>query len=137
MQLNQTEIQILIEKALCARENAYAPYSSFWVGAALLTVGGNIYMGCNIENSSYPAGICAERTAFAKAVSEGEREFCAIAIAGYKNNEEPGTFCYPCGICRQFMAEFCKPDFQVISVKSREEYEIHTLGELIPCSFSI
>lgn len=118
-----------------ARENSYCVYSGFSVGAALLTKDGKVYQGCNIENASYPAGICAERTAFVKAVSEGEREFKAIAIAGGPKGEKPDD-AYPCGICRQFMNEFVsKDDFDVVIVHGDMGYKVHKLGELLPYSF--
>lgn len=123
----------LVLSAIKARETAYAPYSEFYVGAALLCSDGTVFTGCNIENISYSATVCAERTAFFKAVSEGKREFSAIAIAGGKKGES--IFAYPCGVCRQVMAEFCKRDFKVIVVKSAEKYEIYPLSELIPKSF--
>ena len=118
-----------------ARENSYCIYSNFSVGAALLTKDGRVYKGCNIENASYPAGICAERTAFSKAISEGEREFSAIAIAGGPRGEKPND-AYPCGICRQFMNEFVKGDeFDVIVVHNDMSYSVHKLSELLPYSF--
>ncbi len=118
-----------------ARENSYCIYSNFSVGAALLTKDGRVYKGCNIENASYPAGICAERTAFSKAISEGEREFSAIAIAGGPKGEKPND-AYPCGICRQFMNEFVKGDeFDVIVVHNDMSYSVHKLSELLPYSF--
>ena len=128
--MNEKELAL---SAIKARETAYAPYSEFYVGAALLCSDGTVFTGCNIENISYSATVCAERTAFFKAVSEGKREFSAIAIAGGKKGES--IFAYPCGVCRQVMAEFCKGDFKVIVVKSAEEYEIYPLSELIPKSF--
>ncbi|MBQ2453543.1 MAG: cytidine deaminase [Lachnospiraceae bacterium] len=118
-----------------ARKNSYCIYSGFSVGAALLTADGRVYKGCNIENASYPAGICAERTAFCKAVSEGEREFTAIAIAGGPVGEAPGD-AYPCGICRQFMNEFVDGDsFEVLVVHEDMSFSTHTLAELLPHSF--
>ena len=99
----------LIRLAEAARERAYAPYSGFLVGAALLGKSGKVYLGCNVENAGYSATNCAERTAFFKAISDGEREFQAIAIVGGKRGEKPG-YCPPCGICRQVMAEFCDGD---------------------------
>ncbi len=123
----------LVLTAINAKETAYAPYSEFYVGAALLCSDGTVFTGCNIENISYSATVCAERTAFFKAVSEGKREFSAIAIAGGKKGES--IFAYPCGVCRQVMAEFCKGNFKVIVVKSAEEYEVYSLSELIPKSF--
>lgn len=125
----------LIQAALEARSMAYAPYSHFQVGAALLTADHRIYQGGNIENASYGATNCAERTAFFKAVSEGTREFKAIAIAGGREGMEPEDYCYPCGICRQVMQEFTRPDFTVYIVKSKTEYQELTLEELLPYSF--
>ena len=126
----------LIEKALDMRNYSYAPYSKFRVGAALLSKDGRIFGGCNIENAAYGPSNCAERTAFFKAVSEGVREFTAIAIVG---GPEEGIkdFCAPCGVCRQVMAEFCDKDsFLIILAKSALEYEVYTLSELFPKSFS-
>ena len=125
----------LIEKAKQAMENAYAPYSGFQVGAALKCADGSIYTGCNIENASFSPTICAERTAFAKAVSEGKRDFTAIAVCGGKGGHITGL-CTPCGVCRQVMAEFCKEDFQVILVKP-DGYEQRTLSQLLPDSFAL
>lgn len=126
----------LIERARAAAESAYAPYSGFKVGAALLTKGGKLYLGCNIESSSYSPTNCAERTAFFKAVSEGEREFDKIAIVGGKDGDF-SAYCTPCGVCRQVMSEFCSEDFTVILGKNSEEYKSFTLGELLPHSFSL
>ena len=125
----------LIEKAKQAMEKAYAPYSGFQVGAALLCADGSIYTGCNIENASFSPTICAERTAFAKAVSEGKRDFKAIAVCGGKGGVITGL-CTPCGVCRQVMAEFCKEDFQVILVKP-DGYELRKLSQLLPDSFAL
>ena len=128
-------ISELIEKAVDMRNYSYAPYSHFRVGAALLTENGNIYGGCNIENAAYGPSNCAERTAFFKAVSEGERKFTAIVIAG---GPEEGIkeYCPPCGVCRQVMAEFCNPEtFTVILAKSEDDYKVFTLKELFPLSF--
>lgn len=123
----------LIRMAREAREYAYSPYSGFRVGAALLCADGTVYTGCNIENRAYGPTNCAERTAFFKAVSEGKKEFAAIAIVGGK---EETVWCYPCGVCRQVMAEFCKPDsFRIICAKSEEEYKVYTLEELLPEMF--
>lgn len=119
----------LIEKAVEAAKNAYAPYSMYHVGAALLTKSGKIFTGCNVENASYGATNCAERTAFFKAVSEGFREFEAIAIVSFSD------YAYPCGICRQVMQEFCDGDFRIIVAKSEEDYKEYTLGELLPFGF--
>ncbi len=124
----------LIRAAVKARGFSYSPYSGFMVGAALLARSGKAYTGCNVENAALGPGDCAERTAFVKAVSEGEREFSAIAVAGWPRGGEPG-FAYPCGVCRQIMAEFCGPDFIILTAKSPEEYETYTLGELLPHGF--
>ena len=124
----------LMRTALRAREMAYAPYSGFYVGAALLTADGKVYTGCNIENASYSPTNCAERTAFFKAVSEGERNFAAIAIVGGRK-DTPGGFCAPCGVCRQVMAEFCDADFRVI-LGDANQVQAFTLAELLPASFS-
>lgn len=125
----------LARLALQAREKSYCPYSEFAVGAALLCGDGTVYQGCNIECASSSPTNCAERTAFFKAVSEGKRSFSAIAIAGGRAGEEPSDFCAPCGVCRQVMAEFCGRDFRVLFVKSGEEMETHTFGELLPFAF--
>lgn len=128
-------IQELIQSALAAREQAYAPYSHFAVGAALLTENGKIYTGCNIENAAFGPGNCAERTAFFKAVSEGERTFLAIAIVGGDCSEAPQKIVYPCGVCRQVMVEFCRPEFKIYCAKSETEYETYGLKDLMPHSF--
>lgn len=124
----------LIERAKEAMQNSYAPYSHFNVGAALLTSDGGIYTGCNIENASYTPTVCAERTAFFKAISEGERSFAAIAVAGGKDGVIT-TPAAPCGVCRQVMAEFCKKDF-VICIADSKGFAKYTLGELLPMSFT-
>ena len=129
------EIEGLVKAALEARKMAYAPYSHYAVGAALLTANNQVYQGGNIENASFGATNCAERTAFFKAVSEGVRDFRAIAIAGGIEGEEPTDYAFPCGICRQVMMEFCGEQFQVIVVKGVEDYKIFTLAELMPCGF--
>ena len=130
------ENQQLIRMAMEARERAYAPYSQFAVGAAVLTKDGQVYTGCNIENASYGATNCAERTAIFKAVSEGHRTFTKIAIVGGKLGEEISEFAYPCGVCRQVIAEFCKvSEMKVIVAKSETEYMEKTLEELLPYSF--
>lgn len=126
----------LIRAALECRKKAYTPYSGFKVGAALLTADHEIIGGCNIENAAYTPTNCAERTAFFKAVSEGKREFLAIAIVGGKG-DEPEEFCAPCGVCRQVMMEFCNPKtFLVVLAQSEEDYMIYTLEELMPFGFS-
>ena len=128
--------ETLIEMALEARKLAYAPYSKFKVGAALLAKNAMIYKGCNIENASYPATNCAERTAFFSAVSEGQKEFEAIAIVGGKEGVGELEYCAPCGICRQVMREFCKPEtFEIILAKSKTDYKVYKLEELLPMSF--
>ncbi len=127
-------IKTLITEAIEARKAAYTPYSNFKVGAALLTADGKIYRGCNIENAAYSPSNCAERTAIFKAVSEGERNFTAIAVVCGKE-PEPELIGSPCGVCRQVMVEFCRPDFQVIMAKGVDDYKIMTLGELLPSAF--
>lgn len=122
----------LAKEAVLAKEKAYVPYSHFRVGAALLTKSGKIYRGCNIENAAYTPTNCAERTAFFKAVSEGELEFRAIAITG-----DADDYLYPCGVCRQVMAEFCSPsDFLILLVKNEEEWKEYTLEQLLPGAFT-
>ncbi|MDO5572423.1 MAG: cytidine deaminase [bacterium] len=126
---------VLIREALQAREAAYAPYSKFKVGAALLGKSGTIYHGCNIENAAYGPSNCAERTAFFKAVSEGEREFCAIAIIGGYDGQIDG-YAFPCGVCRQVMMEFCHPaEFMIITAESEQDYKKYTLEQLLPEGF--
>lgn len=125
----------LIRTAIKMREYSYAPYSHFTVGAALLSKKGKIFSGCNIENASYSPTICAERVAFFKAISEGEREFEAIAIVGGKENEEPNDYCAPCGVCRQVMNEFCDGDFQILLIKNENDISAYTLLELLPKGF--
>ena len=117
-----------------AMEKAYSPYSHCKVGAALLTREGKVYTGCNVENASYGATNCAERTAFFKAISDGEREFSKIAIVGGLEGVVTNMF-MPCGVCRQVMDEFCDRDFEVLVAKDRENFEIFTLSQLLPLSF--
>lgn len=125
----------LIRMAMEARTRAYAPYSNYFVGAALYTKNGNIYSGCNVENASYGATNCAERTAIFKAVSEGEREILAIAIAGGKDGQAL-DYAFPCGICRQVLREFCNPkQLKIYVAKSETDYQTYTLSELLPDSF--
>ena len=121
----------LFEKAVKASENAYAPYSGFKVGAALLCSDGTVYTGCNVENAAYPLGNCAERTAIFKAVSEGKREFEAVAIAGSADDDMSAP-CYPRGACRQVMTEFCEEDFKIVLSDT-----ILTLKELLPYTFKM
>lgn len=118
-----------------AAGSAYAPYSGYQVGAALLTKEGKVYLGCNIENAAFSPTICAERTALFKAVSEGEREFAAIAVAGGKNGIIEDIF-PPCGVCRQALSEFCPADMPVLLVK-KDGFAQTTLGELLPMSFRL
>ena len=123
----------LMRLAIEARERAYAPYSGYKVGAALLGKSGKVYLGCNVENASYTPTNCAERTAIFKAVSEGEREFSAIAVCG-GIGEKISESCTPCGVCRQVLAEFCSPDFRIV-MGSEHNLRVTTLGELLPDSF--
>ena len=126
----------LVRLALQARQKAYTPYSHFKVGAALLTKDGKVYQGCNIENAAYTPSNCAERTAFFKAVSEGEYDFAAIAIVGGAEDEKELELCAPCGVCRQVMMEFCDyNEFEIILGKSPEEYKVMSLAELLPMGF--
>ena len=123
----------LINAAFSARKNAYAPYSNFLVGAALMTKTGEIFTGCNIENASFSLTNCAERTAFFKAISENKKDFIAIAIVGGKDSEI--DFCPPCGACRQVMSEFCNDEFNIIIAKSEQEWREYSLSELLPLNF--
>ncbi len=119
--------------AIAAMNNAYAPYSEFKVGAAILTNDGRVFCGCNIENAAYPAGICAERTAIASAVSSGAKEFKKIAIVGGKKGKIT-DYCPPCGICRQVLNEFCNEDFEILLFNGTE-VKSHLLKELLPFGF--
>lgn len=131
--MNNTE---LIKLAIEARKMSYSPYSGFAVGAALLCKDGNVYTGCNIENSAFTPTNCAERTAFFKAVSEGKRDFLKIAVVGGNAEAEiPEYHCPPCGVCRQVMKEFCSSDFEIIMAKTVDDYKVMTLSELLPASF--
>lgn len=123
----------LMRMATEARKASYSPYSNFKVGAALLGKSGRVYTGCNIENAAYTPTNCAERTAVFKAVSEGEREFVAIAIVGGKG-EETAEFCAPCGVCRQVLAEFCDQDFRIV-LGNIDNFRAYTFAELLPFSF--
>ena len=135
MKLEQTQIRDLIRRAFAARKFAYTPYSHFNVGAALLTRNGKVYTGCNIENAGYTATNCAERTALFKAVSEGERQFSAIAIVGSKEGTVNELVTGPCGVCRQALYEFSGPDLTVIMARTEEDYIVTTLGQLLPYGF--
>ena len=126
----------LVRLAKEARGHAYTPYSGFSVGAALLCKDGRIYQGCNIENAAFGPTICAERTAFFKAVYDGERDFEAIAVVGGRAGEEIIGLFPPCGVCRQVMREFCDLDFKLYLGRENNRYEAKTLGELLPMSFS-
>ena len=131
----------LVKTAIQMTERSYAPYSHFHVGAALLDKNGNIWTGCNVENAAYGPSNCAERTAVFKAVSEGVREFDAIAIAGGPEAQDGSVsiqdFCPPCGVCRQVLSEFCDRDFKIVLVNGKGEQKIFTLGQLLPESFSL
>ena len=119
----------LCQKAVAMLDMAYVPYSHFPVGAALLCKDGTVFTGCNIENAAYGAGICAERTAMSKAISEGHRDFVRIAVAGKSDD-----YCVPCGICRQFIMEFA-PDMEIICLNGQGESKKFSLRELLPCGF--
>lgn len=124
----------LCQKAIEAKKQAYAPYSGFCVGAALLTEDGEVYTGCNIENAAFSPTVCAERTALFKAVSEGKCRFKLLAVVGGKGESiSPAT--PPCGVCRQTLSEFCSPDFPILLVQNEAEYTQCTLGELLPFAF--
>lgn len=133
--LEKEIVDKLIGTAIKALGHSYVPYSHFHVAAALLCSDGSIYVGNNIENASYPATVCAERTAFFEAVKSGKRQFTAIAVCGGLDGKMTG-YCAPCGICRQVMREFCVPEeFLIILPKSLEDYKLYTLAELLPESF--
>ena len=127
----------LCQLAIEAMNSAYVPYSGYRVGAALLGKDGTVYIGCNIENASYTPTVCAERTAFFKAVSEGTREFSKIAVAGGKDGIITGAF-PPCGVCRQVMSEFCEDDFEILVIQSKDplRFDKYTLAQLLPLRFS-
>ena len=131
----------LIEQAVAMTERSYAPYSHFHVGAALLAKDGRIFTGCNVENAAYGPSNCAERTAVFKAVSEGCREFEAIAIAGGPEDSsgkpQINDYCPPCGVCRQVLAEFCDKDFKIFLTDGSGQIKEFTLGQLLPESFSL
>ncbi len=126
--------EMLMQAAEAARKNAYAPYSGFTVGAALLTTGGKVYTGCNIENAAFSPTNCAERTAVFKAISEGACQFLAIAVTGGKQGAQGQVNCTPCGVCRQVLAEFCRPDLRVL-LGHPGAITCHTLGGLLPQAF--
>ena len=132
--MNNTD---LCQMAIDIMKKAYAPYSDYFVGAALLCEDGKVYTGCNIENASYTPTVCAERTAYFKAVSEGERKFVRIAVCGGKHGEIVGAF-PPCGVCRQVMSEFCRDDFEILYITSEDPiaYETYTLPQILPFRFT-
>lgn len=133
--VSRSVVRNLIREAMDGRRNAYAPYSNFKVGAALLTTNQEIYTGCNVENAAYGSSICAERSAILKAVSEGKKDFAAIAIVGGRNKVIE-DYCPPCGSCRQVMREFVDPkNFLVILAKSEDDYLLYFLEEIFPMSF--
>ena len=134
--INDKTITMLIDKAQEMRNYSYVPYSHFRVGAALLDNDGHIHTGCNIENASYSATNCAERTAFFKAISEGIKDFEAICIIG-GFDDDPTDYAMPCGVCRQVMLEFCKPDFKIIVAKNKSDYKIYDLVEMMPHGFNL
>lgn len=134
MKIDRKLAEALIARALEARANAYCPYSGFAVGAALLCADGTVYAGCNIECASFSPGNCAERTAFFRAVNDGQREFSAIAVAGGPKGQTPDSFCSPCGVCRQVMREFCGPGFEVI-MSDGTDLKVMTLDQLLPMAF--
>ena len=129
-------VQELIGAAVEALGRAYAPYSGFQVGAALLCADGTVYQGCNIENASYGATNCAERTAFFSAVKDGHRDFTAIAICGGMEGVITG-FTTPCGVCRQVMQEFCKGDFLIYVIGPEDAYDTYTLAQMLPGGFTL
>ena len=133
--MDNNQIEEMIGLAIEQLAYAYTPYSGFKVGAALLTSGGKYYTGCNIENAAYTPTNCAERTAFFKAVSEGERSFQAICIVGGKDGVLT-EYAAPCGVCRQVMMECCDPEtFRIILAVSKEQYDVFTLKEMLPLGF--
>ena len=134
--VNEKEKRELAESAVEARKRAYVPYSHFSVGAALLTDEGETVTGCNVENASYPAGLCAERVAIFSAVAAGKRHFQGIAVTGGKEGEEPADFCMPCGMCLQVMSEFAGPDFEILIVKNEEEIQEYCLRDFLPHTFT-
>ena len=125
--------EVLVQRAKEAMQHAYAPYSGYKVGAALLCSDGTVYEGCNIENASFTPTVCAERSAFFKAVYDGHQEFTAIAVCGGKDGVITGPF-PPCGVCRQVMREFCEDDFEILLIDA-EGYQVRTLAQILPDSF--
>ena len=133
----QVDYSALIQMAFEARENSVCPYSSFAVGAALLCRDGEVYSGCNIECGAFSATMCAERTAIFKAVSEGVRDFRAIAVVGGKIEDDNLNYCPPCGVCRQVIVEFCnQQDFEIVIAKSVDDYVVYKIDRLLPEAFT-
>ncbi len=127
---------VLRQKAIEAMQRAYSPYSHFMVGAAILTADGEVFTGCNIENASFSPTICAERVAISKAVSEGYKNFSAIAICGGKDGTLTSDECFPCGVCRQVMSEFCDKNF-IVYIVTKDDVKEYKLSELLPHSFGL
>ena len=134
MKINEKELVSIAERAM---EKAYSPYSDFCVGAALLCSDGSVYEGCNIENASFTPTCCAERVAIFRAVADGKRDFEAIAIVGGKRSTSIRDFCYPCGVCRQVMSEFCDGDFKIILANSHGDIRVTTLDGELPHRFKL
>ena len=134
--MTEQTVQLLIDSAKEARKKAYSPYSSFSVGAALLTKSGKCYTGANIENASFSPTVCAERVAFFEAIHQGEREFAAIAIVGDDAQNALTAFCPPCGVCRQVMAEFCDKSFEILLFDGKK-IKRYTLDQLFPVRFAL
>ncbi|NLF80308.1 MAG: cytidine deaminase [Clostridia bacterium] len=136
--MEQNHIKKLIESAFSVRGLAYAPYSGFSVGAALLAADGRVFCGCNIENAAFSPSICAERAAISQAISAGCREFAAVAVCGGPMERGAGEidYCYPCGLCRQVLMEFCPPELPVYVARSAGDYRRHRLVDLLPHAFS-
>lgn len=132
--MDKKQTEALVEAACSARKRSYCPYSSFAVGAALITKDGKIYTGANIESASFTPTVCAERVAFFTALHGGESEFSAIAVVGGISGSEISDFVTPCGVCRQVMAEFCSPDFEIVLFNGKDT-QTHTLSELLPFGF--
>ena len=131
----EIDFKKLIDEAICARENAYVPYSNFKVGATLLCEDGTVFHGCNIENASYGATNCAERTAIFSAIANGKHNFKALAVVGGKEGEELLPECMPCGICRQVLAEFCSKEFPVV-LGTKDKFKVYKLEDLLPYVFT-
>ena len=133
--MNREIIDMLVQKAIAARETAYCPYSDFAVGAALLCEDGSIFTGANIESATHTPTVCAERVAMFSAVHAGIRRFRAIAVVGGKASEPISQLCPPCGVCRQVLAEFCDADFEII-LSDGVQNNVYTLNDLLPLSFN-